>query len=94
MIVRRAFVDIDEGQVHNRHAGAGDTPLVMLHVAPGTSRGLAPLVGQLAEGRAVYALDCMGMGDSAPPPVAETDCRNNNSLTSRPRMNDLHGNDS
>ena len=73
MIVRRAFVDIEEGQVHYRHAGAGGTPLVMLHVAPGTSRGLAPLVGQLAEGRAVYALDCMGMGDSAPPPAPEPD---------------------
>lgn len=69
--VKRAFVDIREGQAHYRHAGdpsTGAVPLVMLHASPGSSRMLEPMIAYLAESRPVYAPDTLGNGDSPPPP--------------------------
>jgi len=69
--VRRGFVEVDEGQVHYRHAGLewlGRTrPLVMLHPSPGSARMLEPLIGALGGSRPVIALDTLGNGDSSPP---------------------------
>jgi pimeloyl-ACP methyl ester carboxylesterase len=71
--VRRGFVEIDEGQVHYRCAGAGGRPLVMLHASPGSSRGLVPLLRELGTARRVVALDTLGNGDSAAPAPAAPD---------------------
>jgi pimeloyl-ACP methyl ester carboxylesterase len=69
--VRRGFVDIDEGQVHYRHAGlellGRVHPLVMLHPSPGSARMLEPLIGALGRSRPVLALDTLGNGDSSAP---------------------------
>jgi pimeloyl-ACP methyl ester carboxylesterase len=69
--VRRGFVEIAEGQVHYRMAGAatdaGALPLVMLHASPGSSLMLAPLMRELGRDRRVLAPDTLGNGDSAPP---------------------------
>lgn len=76
--IERAFVRVDEGLVHFRHA-AGDPaqlPLVLLHASPGSSRGLVPLLEALsATGQAprLIAPDTLGHGDSAAPALAEPD---------------------
>lgn len=72
MTVKRRFADVEEGQLLYREAGLdkSGTPLVMLHVAPGTSLGLVPLIEQLAQTRPVYAFDMPGTGSSAAPPHA------------------------
>jgi pimeloyl-ACP methyl ester carboxylesterase len=69
-VVRRGFVQIEEGQVHYREAGvpvAGQPPLVLLHASPGSSRTLAPLLRAFAAHRHVVALDTPGNGDSCAP---------------------------
>jgi pimeloyl-ACP methyl ester carboxylesterase len=67
-LVRRGFVDIEEGQVHYRSCGnRGNPPLVMLHYSPGSSYSLMPLALAFAEKRWVIALDSLGNGDSSPP---------------------------
>jgi len=72
--VRRGFVDIAEGQVHYRSAGAGGpAPLVMLHPSPFSSLVLAPAVAALGESRHVVAPDTLGNGDSCAPAPAAPD---------------------
>lgn len=69
--VKRAFTDLDEGQVHywtSRRSVDGKAPLVVLHPGPGSARIQVPLLEALAASRTVIAPDLMGMGDSAPPP--------------------------
>jgi len=64
--IRRGFVDVPGGQVHYRTAGAGATPLVMLHASPGSAKQLEGLIAPLAAHRRVVALDTRGNGDSTP----------------------------
>jgi len=66
----RAFVRLDEGLMHYRHA-AGDRgmtePVWMMHASPASSRSCEPLacrIAQLGGGR-VIAPDTPGNGDSA-----------------------------
>ncbi len=71
MRMKRAFADLDEGQVHYWRPEGGErpgTPLLVLHPGPGTARIQVPLLEALADHRRVIAPDLMGMGDSAPPP--------------------------
>jgi pimeloyl-ACP methyl ester carboxylesterase len=63
-MIRRAFADLPERQVHYRHAGAGGLPLLMLHASPGSAKQLEPLIGALARSRRVIAPDTPGNGDS------------------------------
>lgn len=65
--VKRRFVDTADGQVHYREAGAGGTPLVMLHPSPGSAKVLEPLIAALAAKRRVLGVDTLGNGDSSPP---------------------------
>lgn len=65
----RGFVEAGEGQTHYRTAGAGGpAPLVMIHAAPGASKTITRIIATLGEGRAVFALDAPGMGESDPLP--------------------------
>lgn len=67
MTVKRAFADIEEGQVHYWRGGpCGAPPLVFLHPGPGTARHQVPLLNVLSASLDVIAPDLMGMGDSAP----------------------------
>jgi len=59
--------------VHYREAGAGGTPLVMLHPSPGSAKMLEPLIVALAAKRRVLALDTLGNGDSSPPREKDPD---------------------
>jgi pimeloyl-ACP methyl ester carboxylesterase len=69
--IRRGFVDVGEGQAHYRTAGAGGTPLVLLHQASGSARMMEPLMRHLAQTRRTIAIDLAGNGDSSPAPMAE-----------------------
>lgn len=73
--VRRGFADIDEGQVHYRHAGlekrGSIRPLVMLHASPGSALMLEPLIAAFGRTRPVIAPDTLGNGDSSPPRPAQ-----------------------
>lgn len=71
--IRRAFIDTADGQVHYREAGAGGTPLVMLHPSPGSAKMLEPLIAALSAKRRVLGLDTLGNGDSSPPRDANPD---------------------
>lgn len=70
----RAFLRLDAGLLHYRHAGAGaaagsrsDRPVWMMHASPASSRSLEPLAIALAKdhGLRVIAPDTPGNGDSA-----------------------------
>jgi pimeloyl-ACP methyl ester carboxylesterase len=73
-MIDRAFVRLPWGQMHLRRtspdaAPAPDVdipPLLMVHSAPGSSRGLLPLIGETAGARTVVAPDLPGQGDSMP----------------------------
>jgi pimeloyl-ACP methyl ester carboxylesterase len=74
--VKRAFADLQEGQVHYWLSMApveNSIPLVVLHPGPGSARIQVPLLEVLSETRTVIAPDLMGMGDSAPPPHDHND---------------------
>lgn len=75
--VDRAFVRIEEGLVHYRHAGTRDDakalPIYVAHAGPGSSAGYAPLIAGLGETRYVIAPDTLGNGDSAAPSPDEPD---------------------
>ena len=69
--IDRAFVRIEEGLVHYRHAGIRDDakalPIYVAHAGPGSSAGYMTLIEGLAEARFVVAPDTLGNGDSAAP---------------------------
>ena len=74
--VKRAFADLEEGQVHYWHSSnpeSDKSPLLLLHPGPGTARIQVPLIEALSKSRRVIAPDLMGMGDSAPPPFGDND---------------------
>jgi pimeloyl-ACP methyl ester carboxylesterase len=65
--LKRAYVDIAEGQVHYRYAGAGE-PLLLLHQVPASSDEYSLLIPYLARSFRVLAMDTMGYGMSDPLP--------------------------
>jgi pimeloyl-ACP methyl ester carboxylesterase len=66
--VSRGFVDIANGQIHYRYAGAltERPPLAMIHQSPGSSKQLEKLMRCLAPLRRLVAPDTLGNGDSTP----------------------------
>lgn len=66
-LIKRAFLDTDEGQILYRIAGEGKA-LLLLHMAPRSSDEFLELMPLLAQERRVIAMDLMGLGDSDKPP--------------------------
>lgn len=69
-LINRAFVRIDEGQVHIRTCGEdkGDhLPVYVVHPSPASARGMEPVIKLFGETRYVIAPDTLGNGDSAAP---------------------------
>mgnify|MGYP002621478560 CR=1 FL=1 len=65
----RRFADLPWGQFHYFEGGeGGPAPLIMLHGAGASGRGLAPLASALAVTRRVIVPDMPGCGDSDPLP--------------------------
>ena len=66
--MRRAYIDIPEGQIHYRTAGSG-RPILLLHESPTSSITYSRVIPLLAERFRVIAMDTMGYGNSDLPPT-------------------------
>lgn len=68
--MKRAYVDIPEGQVHYVTEGSGE-PVLLLHHTPRSWTYYRYLIPLLAQTRRVIAMDTMGFGnsDDAPEPL-------------------------
>ena len=67
--ITRDYVDTSVGQLLVRRTGPDSgRPLVLLHASPSSSKGLEPLMLELAGNRPVVTFDNPGNGDSAPVP--------------------------
>ena len=72
--LRRAYFESRYGQLHVRTAfpstgGFDDnTPLLILHGSPHSSRQCAPFLKAIGRDRSAYAADTPGYGESDPPP--------------------------
>lgn len=65
--MKRAYVDIPEGQIHYQFAGSG-LPLLLLHQTPFSSEEYSQVIPILANHFQVFAMDTMGYGMSDPTP--------------------------
>jgi pimeloyl-ACP methyl ester carboxylesterase len=74
VMVDRAFLRLQEGLVHYRHAGrerlgqrGAPLPLYFAHAGPGSGRVYEPYLQAFGASRFAFAPDMLGNGDSAPP---------------------------
>ena len=65
-MIKRAFMDTPDGQIHYVAAGAGE-PILLLHQTPTSSDEYADVIPILARTNLVVAMDTMGYGDSDTP---------------------------
>ena len=65
--MKKAYVDIPEGQVHYRTEGSGEN-LLLLHQSPMSSDEFADMIPILAKSCRVVAMDTLGHGSSDDPP--------------------------
>ena len=65
--MKRAYVEIPEGQMHYRYAGSGPA-VVCLHMSGSSSQEYEKVGEILSEEFTVYALDILGFGGSDAPP--------------------------
>lgn len=65
--MRRAYVDIPEGQMHYRYTEGGP-PIVLLHMSGSSSDEFEKVGEQLCSRFSVYAPDLLGFGGSDVPP--------------------------
>jgi pimeloyl-ACP methyl ester carboxylesterase len=69
MIIKKAYVDIHDGQIHYRSVEADrGTPLVLFHRAPSSSLSFEKMMSMMAGDRPMYAFDTPGYGQSFDPP--------------------------
>ncbi|MDR1192750.1 MAG: alpha/beta fold hydrolase [Peptococcaceae bacterium] len=66
--MKRAYIDIPQGQMHYRYAGAGE-PALLLHGSASHSGEFEAVGNLLARRFQVYAIDLLGFGASDRPPV-------------------------
>jgi pimeloyl-ACP methyl ester carboxylesterase len=66
-MVRRAFLDTPDGQIHYVTAGAG-RPILLLHQTPRSWDEYREVIPILARERRVVAMDTIGYGESYKPP--------------------------
>ena len=65
--MKRAYIELPEGQMHYRHAGAGPA-LIMLHMSGSSSDEYEAVGNLLTKEFSVYAIDLLAFGESDPPP--------------------------
>jgi pimeloyl-ACP methyl ester carboxylesterase len=65
--MKRAYVDIPEGQMHYRIEGKGET-ILLLHMAVASSDEFTQVIHFLSKKYCAIALDFLGFGDSDPAP--------------------------
>lgn len=69
-VIRRRFFDRPGRQIHYREIEGTGTPLVLLHLLPGSAKQMEPLMRDLAPRRCI-APDLAGTGDSDPLPLSD-----------------------
>lgn len=69
--MKRAYVEIEEGQMHYRCAGSGE-PIILLHMSGSSSDEFEQTGSLLAASHAVYAPDLLAFGGSDKPPRVYT----------------------
>ncbi len=67
MSIRKAYLDLPQGQVHYRTSAGPGLPLVFLHRTPASSASFTNMMSLMAGERALYALDTPGFGQSFDP---------------------------
>ena len=73
-MIRKAYVDVPEGQLHYLHAGPeGQPPLVFMHQNTSSAAMFVPTMERLADAYRVIAFDLPGFGGSFDPPERFTD---------------------
>lgn len=73
MAIRKAYLDLPDGQVHYRMSGGGSaTPLLCLHRTAASSVMWEGVMDSLSLDRPVYAIDTPGFGGSFDPPGMPT----------------------
>jgi len=71
MSIRKAYVDLPEGQLHYRYiAGSEGLPVVFLHQTASSGRMWEKVMVQLTGAHPLYAFDTPGFGGSFDPPGA------------------------
>lgn len=67
-MIRKAYVDVPEGQVHLRRVEGVGPPIVLLHRTPASSVSFEAMLARLDGRRAAMAFDTPGFGQSFRPP--------------------------
>ena len=67
MVIRKAYADIADGQMHYRHIPGEGTPLVFYHRSPSNSVCFEAMMQAMAGDRPLYAFDTPGFGNSFDP---------------------------
>ena len=65
--MKRAYVDVPEGQIHYRTEGSGE-PLLLLHMADSSSDEYKRVIPFLSKSYRAIAMDYLGFGESDKPP--------------------------
>lgn len=65
--IRYRYVDTPAGQVHVHERAGSGVPIVLIHQTALSARSLDPLLAALPAGRALFALDIPGFGNSTRP---------------------------
>jgi pimeloyl-ACP methyl ester carboxylesterase len=71
-LIKRGFVDLDEGQIHYRQEGKRGETVLLLHQTPRSSDEFLEVIPCLAKKFRVLAPDMVGMGDSFKPRIRPT----------------------
>jgi len=67
MPIKKAYVDIDAGQMHYRYVPGEGIPLVFYHRSPAHSVCFEPMMAAMEGDRPLYAFDTPGFGNSFDP---------------------------
>ncbi len=65
--IRKAYVDIGNGQIHYLYIKGQGTPLLLFHRTPASSVIYKRMMKKLVGSRPIYALDTPGFGESFNP---------------------------
>ncbi|MEE9135288.1 MAG: alpha/beta hydrolase [Gammaproteobacteria bacterium] len=78
MAIKKAYIDIADGQIHYRCVAGDGVALIFLHRTPASSATFEQMMISMAGDRPMYALDTPGFGGSFDPPgwPSVTDYRN------------------
>jgi pimeloyl-ACP methyl ester carboxylesterase len=69
MPIKKAYVDIRDGQIHYRFCEGGkEPPVVFLHQTASSSQSYEKIMGLLEGERRMFAMDTPGFGHSFLPP--------------------------